>query len=58
MHQHAMQLAARSSVVLLALAAVGVVVPTAARNKGHHTRRAIQRRRIRSSCVRRCLTEG
>ena len=34
MHQHAMQLAARSSVVLLALAAVGVVVPTAARNKG------------------------
>jgi hypothetical protein len=34
MHQHAMQLAARSSVVLLAVAAIGVVVPTAARNDG------------------------
>lgn len=34
MQQTAMQLAARSSVVLLALAAIGVVVPTAARNEG------------------------
>jgi hypothetical protein len=34
MQQTAMQLVARSSVVLLALAAIGLVVHTAARNEG------------------------
>jgi hypothetical protein len=33
MHEHALQMGARTSVVLLALAAIGIVAPTSARNE-------------------------